>query len=580
MFHLKSKNLFLLLSVVTLYIASCGSKDSSTKVSVPSLKEGMVAAAHPLAAQAGADVLKEGGNAIDAAVATAFALNVVEPHASGVGGGGFIMIYLADTNEVRVIDYREVAPSGLTEDHFTDDGKFSSSLMRYQGKAVGVPGTTRGLLQAHEQFGSMNRERLLEPAITYAIDGHPVSSDLSGQIAAKLDPFSENETAAELFLEDGIFPLEEGSIIKQENLGKVMQAIATNGDEGFYNPTMAETVATEVRKQGGFMIAEDILNYQPEARESIAASYRGYEIVTIGPPSAGGLSVLQALSILDHFDLSSYTAESPEYLTLLAKSLEAAQISTDKYVADPNFVSVPINEMLAAEWSANHAEMIRKNVPVEKQVAMLSMGANAIPFTDEHVGNTTHLSVVDKDGNMVALTQTINYFFGSRVIIPEHGFFMNNEMADFSYEKGSVNIPVPGKRPRSSISPVLVMKDGRPIAAIGSPGGRRIPSALVQIIVRCIDFNESMQEAIDAPRVYVDSGSTRLAFEPRFPEGTMDQVGKLLSQEKEWDFQERGKLDRYFGGAQGIWIRDTATGPVLEGGADPRRAGAVASTAN
>lgn len=581
MSRLKVICMYLMLPGMLLCMTSCaGTQSPATAPTTEkvTLAEGMVAAAHPLAAQAGADVLKEGGNAIDAAVATAFTLNVVEPHASGIGGGGFMMIYLADTNEVHVIDYRETAPAALTEDLYTDGDDYKSSLMRYGGTAVATPGMTRGLLHAHGKFGSMGRDRLLQPAITFASEGFPASADISGQVESNLDKIMESETASSIFLQDGVFPITEGTTVLQSGLGTVLQNIARDGESAVYNPEMAEAIASEVRKQGGVMTVEDIMGYQPMEREPVAASYRGYDIVTIGPPSSGGLTVLQTLSILDQFDLSEFTAESPEYLALLAKALEAAQISTDKYVADPAFTDVPIDDLLGEEWYTQTALQIGKNLSMAEGLSEALEGATQIPTTSEHPGNTTHLSVVDQHGNMVALTQTINYFFGSGVVIPEHGIFMNNEMADFSYERGSVNVPAPGKRPRSSISPVLVMKDGRPIAAIGSPGGRRIPAALVQIIVRCIDFNQPLQEAIDGPRLFVDAERTRLAYEPRYPENTIDRLSQILSREKEWDFEKKGEMDKYFGGAQGIWIRDTDAGPTLEGAADPRRGGAVAGT--
>ncbi len=537
-----------------------------------------MAAANPLAAEAGASVLRDGGNAVDAAIATAFTLNVVEPHASGIGGGGFMLIYLADSNEVHVIDYRETAPSALTEDVYTRNGEPSSRGMIYDGKAIGTPGMTRGLLHSHDRFGKLSRQRLLEPAIRYAENGYEVSSVLAGHIEARLNRFKENPTGAAIFLNEDLSPLAEGTILKQPGLGSVLKRIAEEGETGVYNSKTAGAIAAEVRARGGVMTANDILSYEPQEREPITASYRGYDIVTIGPPSSGGLLVVQALSILDQFDLSIYTSESPEYLALLVKALEAAQKSTDEFVADPDFTDVPIAKLLSEDWRDNHVSKISQAISIDDNLAMAHDGMRTIPPTKEHVGNTTHLSVIDRNGNMVALTQTINYFFGSGVVIPELGIIMNNEISDFTVEKDSVNLPAPGKRPRSSISPVIVMKDGKPVAAIGSPGGRRIPAAMVQILVSCIDFNESIQDAIDAPRLYVDSTQTRVAYEPRYPAGAVEALSQILAQEKEWGFERRGEMDMYFGGAQGIWVRETETGPTIEGAADPRRNGAVTSS--
>jgi gamma-glutamyltranspeptidase/glutathione hydrolase len=567
-----------LLLMLAAGISGCaGSSELSAQ---PELPEGMVAAAHPLAAEAGAAVLRDGGNAVDAAVATAFTLNVVEPHASGIGGGGFMLLYLADSQEVHVMDYREEAPSALTESLYVTDGKWQAREMQAGGKSVAVPGMVRGVLRMHDRFGKLPRERLLQPAITHASEGFSVSSDLAGHIENNLDLLMEDELGAATFLQDGIFPLTEGTNLKQPQLASTMTRIAAEGEAAIYNPDTAENIAAEVRRRGGVMKAEDILSYEPEEREPVRADYRGYEIVTIGAPSSGGLTVLQTLSILDHFDLSGYEADSPEYLALLVKAFEQAQLSTDEFVADPAFTEVPTDKLLDESWAEEKARAISAALSIEDTLAPAGAAHSAlmVPTVKEHPGNTTHFSVVDRDGNMVALTQTIDYFFGSKVIVPQYGIILNNEMADFSYETGSVNVPAPGKRPRSSISPVLVMKDGKPIAAIGSPGGRRIPAALVQIIVRCIDFDESLQDAIDAPRLYTDSQRERVSYEPRFTQETINQLSQILEREKVWEFEPKKELDNYFGGAQGIWIRSTPQGPKLEGGADPRRNGAVAST--
>ena len=542
------------------------------------LPDGMVAAAHPLAAEAGAEILGKGGNAVDAAVATAFALNVVEPHASGMGGGGFMLVYLAESQETYVLDYREVAPSGLDESVYMRDGEINGGQMRYGGKAVAVPGMARGVLRAHEKFGRLPREQLLRNAIAHASEGFPVSSDLAGHISSRTDMMLEDETAAETFLEDGLFSPEEGEALRQPKLASLLRSVAAKGDAAVYNLEAAGRIAAEVRRRGGVMTARDIVDYQPLERSPVSTEYRGYEIVTIGPPSSGGLSILQALSILNHFDLSGYEPDSPEYLAILAKALEIAQHTTDQYVADPGFVDVPIERLLDQEWAEGKARGISEGLLMEQALASAANPpqANRDPAAEGDVGNTTHFSVVDAEGNMVALTQTINYFFGSGVFIPEYGLVMNNEMYDFTYEGGNINMPAPGKRPRSSISPVLVMREGRPIAAIGSPGGRRIPSALVQILVRCIDFDEPLQQAIDAPRLYADSTRGRISYESRLGRKTIDELSRILSIEKQWEFNKREGFDNYFGGAQGIWIRETPGGVELEGGADPRRNGGVA----
>lgn len=553
--------------------------DAPTTTPLPA---GMVAAAHPLAARAGARVLREGGNAVDAAVATAFTLNVVEPHASGIGGGGFILTYKADTGRVHILDYRETAPAAIGPEHYTIDGRTTSTLMRKGGLAVGAPGMVRGLLKAHAEHGTVPRRRLLEDAIRHADEGVTVSSDLAGHIENNLDTLLEDGTAAAIFLEDGLLPLAEGAVVRQPKLAALLRRVAGEGEAAVYNPEVAGHIAAAVRQSSGVLTARDIMDHRPRERAPLSATYRGHEIVTISPPSSGGLTVLLTLSILDRFDLSGMTPDSPEYLSLLAKAFEAAQRATDRHVADPDFVDVPVAALLDATTITETARGIAAALGLDTASTTAPARPAAAPHrptTKEPPGNTTHLSVVDAQGNMVALTQTINDFFGAGVFVPEHGIIMNNELFDFTFSQGgSPNAPQPGKRPRSSIAPLLVVRDGRPVATLGTPGGRRIPSALVQILVRCIDFGQPLQQAIDAPRIHVEHATSRITYETRIAPEVIDATAAILGRNGTWVFEKKGGMDNYFGGAQGIWIRDTPDGTRLEGAADPRRNGAVADT--
>ncbi len=543
--------------------------------------KGMVAAAHPLAADAGVEILEQGGNALDAAVATAFALNVVEPNASGMGGGGFLLYYDAKDRSVSVLDFREIAPASLEPRHASVDGKLNSSTMRYGGMAVAAPGMARGLLKAQAEHGELPRQAILAPAIRHAEDGFAVSEGLVGIMESKVDLLLEDGAASAIFLEDGLFTPAPGDVLVQKDLAATLRNVAEQGDAAVYGPEPAERIAAAVRARGGVLEASDIVNYAPAERPPVSGSYRGYDIVTIGAPSSGGLTMLLTLSVLDRYDVGSMSFDDPAFLALYIRAFAAAQEASDLVVADPAFTDVPVDELLSDEWVDRTVAAIQNDIGGRLALAANEAGGHEIAHVEtDHAaypGNTTHLSVIDSEGNMAALTQTINYWFGSCVAIPGMGIVMNNEMSDFSFEEGSVNVPEAGKRPRSSISPLLVLKNGHPIAALGTPGGRRIPSAISQIVVRCIDFESPLQDSVDAPRLHIDAADRKVSFESRIAEETMQQVADILGDG--WSFESRGAFDAYFGGAQGIWIESGADGAArLAGAADPRRDGSVATT--
>ncbi len=541
---------------------------------------GVVAAAHPLAAETGVEILEAGGNAIDAAVATAFALNVVEPFASGIGGGGFLLYYDAVTGKVSVRDFREKAPADLSPHHYRVKGVSESSTMHSGGMAVAVPGMARGLLAMHAEHGRLSRERVLGPAIKHAESGFEVSPTLAGILASKADLLKKDKTASSIFLVDGGAPYKPGDILVQRDLSATLRAIAIQGESAVYGPDMAHHIADAVRVRGGILKASDITGYSFVDREPVPGSYRGYDLVTIGPPSSGGLTLLMTLSVLDRFDVQKMSPEDPVYLALFAEAFAAAQTACDRVVADPSFAGTgtQTSKLLSDAWIDRTVADIRSRLgnalagaPVAGRAEIAKVSSDLSRFP----GNTTHFSVIDADGNMVALTQTINYWFGSGVVVPGTGIVLNNEMYDFSFEEGSVNLPEPGKRPRSSISPLIILQDGKPVAAIGTPGGRRIPSALAQIVVRCIDFDQDLQSAIDAPRVHINGSDHVFSHESRIPTETIRKVAGILGEE--WSFRERNAMDAYFGGAQGIWLGRDSDKPVsVYGGADPRRDGAVA----
>ena len=513
---------------------------------------GMVAAAHPLAAQAGSEILKKGGNAVDAAVAAAFALGVVEPFASGIGGGGFILIYLAKTGKVVTIDYRETAPQ-----------EFPPTLagtgeMEKGPRSIAVPGMVAGLALALKNYGTMDLPAVMEPSIRLASDGFPVNDLLVKMMQKYSQKLSEFPATAEIFLKNGI-PYEAGESLSLKELGATYRLIAEKGPDVFYTGQIARAIAAEVQRAGGFITEADLAGYRPELREPVAGSYRGYEIMSMGPSSSGGTHIIELLNILEGYDMARLGHNSAESIHLMTEAMARVFADRERYMGDPAFVSVPLKGLL----SKAYAENLRARIVKGKLNRDVSAGNPA----SYESAQTTHLSVADRDGNLVALTQTLNTFFGSGVVVPGTGILLNNEMKDFTAD-GPDGVK-PGKRPVSSMSPTLLLKDGKPFLTIGMPGGTRIISALSQVIMNIIDYRQDLQAAIDAPRIHYTPAMIQM--ESRVPDkvrGALQRMGYSL--------EVKESFDLYFGGAQGILINPQTGG--MQGGADPRRAGAVVDT--
>lgn len=530
-----------------------------------------IASAHPLASEAGIEMIRSGGNAVDAALAAAFMLSVVEPHAGGPGGGGFILFHDAERGVQRFLDYRERAPAALTREHLTEDGELSAAALRRGGLAVATPGMVRGLLMVHEEEGRLPLSRVLQPAIEAAEEGFPVSAHLSQLSSDRFDMLVENEAAAELFLADGIFPLEEGQLIENPAIARTFQDIAARGATAFYTGARAEHLVRTVGQAGGVLEMEDLAEYEPTWRTPIRGEYRGHEIVTIGPPSAGGIQVLLMLSVLEGYDLSGLDPNDPAVLALLLASGEAALSLAREYVGDPDAMEVSVSSLLSEE----RVEEIRSRVNIEPARTATPLPRDFSPVAYGDDGNTTHLSVIDPEGNAVALTQTINYFFGSGVASGDMGFMLNNEMADFDVVEGSPNFPEAGRIPRSSMTPVLVFHEGELVATLGSPGATRIPLAVVRILSGKLDFDLTLEEAIDLPRVFADPGPAQISFESRIDESAIEEALSLVEmQEEDYSIRAMSDFHHYFGGAHACWIALRPDGTAfLEAAADRRRDG-------
>jgi gamma-glutamyltranspeptidase/glutathione hydrolase len=498
--------------------------------------------------------LKAGGNAIDAAVATAFALSVVEPNASGPGGGGLVLCKMANQPDIMMLDYREKAPSQIRPETYYRTPQSFDSLSLIAGPVVGVPGMVAGLFLLHEKFGALSIEKVLQPAIELGVKGLEVTENFASIITLKYDLIVNNQATAQIYLKDFI-PPEAGSIITNPDLSGTMRLLAEKGSGEFYSGQIAADIVKSVRDNGGLMILEDLNQYRPEFRQPVRGTYRGYRIVSSAPPGSGAF-LIQLLNIMEGYDLKGLNRNSAAYIHQFAEAMKMVFHDRAACLGDPDFSPIPVDKLIAKDYAATLRKMITpKKARFDYQPMQMA--------TDES-GSTSHLSVVDRDGNIVALTQTINYFFGSGITVPGRGMLLNNEIMDFSSKPELPNSIAPDKRPASSMSPTIVFKQDRPVLTIGSPGAKRIISALAQTLINMIDFNMSMDDAIEAPRIHAIG--QKLYVEARISPDIIEQL-------KAWGHKVvlKDDFDNYFGGAQGIFI-DPETG-ILHGGADSRRDG-------
>lgn len=524
---------------------------------------GMVASAHPLATQVGVDILKAGGNAVDAAVAVGFALGVVEPNASGLGGGGFLMVREAKTGKVRFIDFREKAPAGATAAMFALDEKGKPRFDRrgfkpsaIGGRSIAVPGEVAGLLAALEQYGTMDRQKVIAPAIKFAEDGIVVSDVLAGLIAKHYEHLSAFPASEALYLIDG-FAKEAGETIVNKDLARTLRIIQEKGRDGFYKGEIAEKIIAAIQADGGIMTMDDLAGYDVSFRTPVTGNYRGVEIISAPPASSGGTHVIELLNIMENFDLKKMGHNSAESLHAWAEAMKLMYADRAQYMADTDFVKVPLEGLTSAAYARQRFDRIDMDKAADRQSA-------GDPWPTES-GSTTHFSIIDREGNMVACTKTINHFFGSAIVAPGTGVLLNDEMDDFDKRPGQANSIEAGKKPLSSMSPTLLMKDGKPYASLGTPGGKRIITTVALLISNLVDYNMTIQEAIDAPRLNnYEKGA--LKIEDRIPG---DVQSALVG--KGHKLKLRKAFDLYFGGAQGIVIDQTSG--QLHGGADPRRDG-------
>ncbi|MTH54954.1 gamma-glutamyltransferase [Bacillus mangrovi] len=513
----KSMALFICFSVAVgsgPFMAEAAQGSKHTKMSQVDVgSKGMVAAATPQASKIGADVLKDGGNAVDAAVAIQFALNTTEPMMSGIGGGGFMMVYDAKTKKTSIVDSRERAPGGAEPDMFLDeDGKPIPFAERHtHGNAVGVPGTLKGLEAALDRWGTKPMKKLISPSIKLAEKGFPIDSVLAKAISDNKEKL-QRTVAGKVFVPYGR-PLKEGEILRQKDLAKTFKLIRKRGSDVFYKGKIADAMSAEVQKFGGSMNKKDLKKYNITWDKPIWGEYQGYDIASMPPPSSGGIFLLQMLETLDGFDLSQYPQKSWQKYHLLAEAMHLSYADRAVYAGDPEFVKVPAKGLLDPAYIAERQKLIsldRVN-PAPKagdpwKYENGQANYDQQPKQDQKaVGETTHFTVADRWGNVVSYTTTIEQVFGSGIMVPGYGFMLNNELTDFDAVPGGANEVQPNKRPLSSMSPTIVFKDGKPAMTVGSPGGPTIITSVLQTIINKLEYGMELQAAVEEPRIYTNS---------------------------------------------------------------------------
>lgn len=564
-----------LTSAIVIGISLTGVTEAWAAVPIPQgFKQGVVASDHPLASQAGLDVLKRGGNAIDAAIATSFVLSVVRNQSTGIGGGGFMLIHTAK-GENLIIDSREIAPLKAHRDmYLNSDKKPIEKLSTVGYKAAGVPGLLAGLDYAATHYGSQKISHLMEPAIRYARQGFKVDPHFAraSEVVAKRGARPELQA---LFFDQGK-PKKVGDLQTHPVLAQTLERLAQHGIQDFYTGEISRKIVSAMSQHGGLISAEDLAQYRPQIREPLRGTYRGYDIVTMPPPSSGGVALLEMLNFLRPYPLgwNSSGFGSSKYIHLVTEAMKHAFSDRANYLGDPAFVNVPVEELT----SQAHADALRKKFHPDKTLGRFRYGKKGLsyasrfqaPITD---AGTTHYSVMDKYGNVVAATETINTYFGSQVVIPGTGILLNNEMDDFSKQPGvpnafglignEANAIAPRKKPLSSMTPTLVLKDGQPVMAVGASGGPRIITGTLQAILNVVDFGMNVNEAVSMPRFHHQWVPEQLSVEYDMPfdvQNNLKAKGHVL---------KTGYAENV---VQAVLLKEG----VFTGASDPRKGGAPA----
>jgi gamma-glutamyltranspeptidase / glutathione hydrolase len=530
-------------------------------------RKGMVVAQEPLAADVGIAVLKSGGNAVDAAVAVGFALAVTHPYAGNIGGGGFMLIRLAD-GRTTFIDFRERAPHQATRNMYLGaDGELTrGSLIGW--RAAGVPGTVRGFELAQKKYGHQSWTALLQPAIDLASKGFPVSYWMMQSLRYRADSLSQFPESKLIFLKGGAF-YDWNEILRQPDLARTLERIAHQGAKDFYEGETARIIAREMEKNGGLITLADLREYQAVERKPLESDYKGYHVITSPPPSSGGVGILQMLGMLDGSGYEKTGAGSATTYHYFAEVMRRFYADRNEYLGDPDFVKNPMEALLDPSYIRKRRDSIDPT-----QATPSNQISPGLPIGKESM-ETTHYSIADEQGNVAAVTYTLNAGYGSKVTVPGAGFLMNDEMDDFAAKPGSPNMfglvqgeanaIAPGRRPLSSMVPTIVLKNGKPFLVMGAPGGSRIITAVLQVMLNVIDFGMNLQDAIDFPRIHHQWKPDRLDIEHGFSPDTIALLNKAGYQVEEAKPEVLARVE-------GILI----DGGWLQGGHDERGPGKAA----
>ncbi|MEM9102753.1 MAG: gamma-glutamyltransferase [Pseudomonadota bacterium] len=530
-------------------------------------KKGMVASQEAIASRVGLDILKAGGNAVDAAVAVGFAMAVTLPRAGNIGGGGFMMIHLAKEKKILAIDYREMAPLKAHRDMFLDDsGKVDKSKARFSYLAAGVPGTVAGMDYALKNFGNLSWKQVLAPAIKLAEQGFPVSHDLANSLVSRKKRFSRSPAAMKIFFKEGDRNYQAGENLVQKDLANTLKRLAKNGASEFYQGETAKMIAKDMQQHNGLIALDDLKNYEVKVREPIHGKFNGYDVYAMSPPSSGGVHVIQMLNMLSQYDLKKFAPNSANYYHLLVEIMKRAYADRSAHLGDPDFYQVPIEGLIAQDYAKSRVKEI--------SLAQATPSEDVLPGRPKNYESheTTHYSVVDQWGNAVSNTYTLNFSYGSGHVVAGTGILLNNEMDDFSSKKGVANAYgllgdkaneiQARKRPLSSMTPTIVLKDSKTHLVLGSPGGSTIINIVLQNLLNVLLHEMNIATAIAAPRIHHQWQPETVFVEPSISPDTRD----LLIEKG-----HKIKQSRTMGSVHGIQMNDG----FIYGYSDPRRPGAL-----
>jgi gamma-glutamyltranspeptidase / glutathione hydrolase len=534
-------------------------------------KRGMVVSAHPLASQAGLEILRQGGNAVDAAVATTFAISVVEPFSAGIGGGGFLILHRANNSEMKALDFRERAPLKATKNMYLDaQGKVRPDVSIDGYLSVGVPGTVAGLYQVHRQYGKLPWAKLVAPAIKYAQDGFVVTDRFTSAVESRKQLILGNQAARQVFTRNGTL-YAPGEKLVQRDLAKTLQQIAI-APQSFYTGNIARAIASDMAKKGGLVTLEDLKTYKPIWRTPVCGTFQTARICSMPPPSSGGIHLLQILNIIGDTDFKAKGWHNPDVLHLMVEAMRIAYADRSQYLGDPDFVKVPVQQLISREYAAKRRQEIRMDKATPSTQVKPVDKSTLERFTKAESPDTSHLTVVDEQRNAVSLTFTVNYGFGSGVVTPGTGILLNDEMDDFAAAPGvpnayglvggDANAIAPRKTPLSSMTPAIVTQNNRLKMATGAPGGSTIITTVLQVIINVLAYDMSAGEAVSAPRIHHQWLPDELRIQP-FGLDTATIV----------ELKRRGhqvKQTSPWGNANAIVV---TTDGKLEGAADPRGEG-------